>query len=369
MKTIKIAEPYVDEEIVRLVAEVLRSRSLVSGRLVEEFERRLAEYLGSKHVVCVSSGTAALHLAFEALGVKGKKVVVPAFTFAASANTVILAGGKPVFADIDLETYNVDPASVEQVLDDECVAIEPVHLYGQSAPMDEVLSIARERNLFVVEDAAQAIGSTYHSKKVGTLGEAGCFSTYATKNLHTGEGGFVCTQDDGLAEKLRLLRNHGQSSRYNHVWIGLNYRMTEIQAAIGLPQLEKLEEFIARRRENAKILSEGLSKVDGIVTPVEKGWGRHVYHQYTVRLEASKVGPRNAFVERLRRLGIEAAVHYPRPVYLQPYYVERFGYRRGMCPNSELAAETVVSLPVHQSLTQEDLDRIVAAVRLAAGRA
>ncbi|PSN91674.1 hypothetical protein B9Q03_03550 [Candidatus Marsarchaeota G2 archaeon OSP_D] len=366
MENIKIADPYIDDEIVQGVTSVLRSGSLVSGRLVEEFEGRLADYLGVKHVVCVNSGTAALHVAFEALGVKNKKVIVSAFTFAASANTVILAGGQPVFADIDLDTYNVDPASIDGVVDDECVAVEPVHLYGQSAPMDGVISIARRRGLAVVEDAAQAIGSTYGSKMVGSFGLAGCFSTYATKNLHTAEGGFVATQDEGFAERLRLLRNHGQSSRYNHVGIGLNYRMTEIQAAIGLPQLARLEEFIRRRRENARMLNEGLARVDGVITPVEKGWGRHVYHQYTIRVEESKIGPRDRFIERLRRLGVEASVHYPRPVYLQPYYVEKYGYKKGLCPNSERAADTVVSLPVHPLLSQDKIERIVECVKQAA---
>ncbi|MEM0272569.1 MAG: DegT/DnrJ/EryC1/StrS family aminotransferase, partial [Thermoprotei archaeon] len=306
MENIKIAEPYVDEEIVKRVVDVLRSGSLVSGKLVEEFEEKLAKYLDSKHVVCVNSGTAALHIAFEALGVRGKKVVVPAFTFAASANTIVLAGGQPVFADIDIETYNIDPSSLDESIDDECVAIEPVHLYGQSAPMNEVVSIARRRGVAIIEDAAQAIGSTYGEKMVGTFGLAGCFSTYATKNLHTGEGGFVSTQDDVFADTLRLLRNHGQSSRYNHVGIGLNYRMTEIQAAIGLPQLARLEEFTRKRRENARMLNEALGGVDGIITPIEKGWGRHVYHQYTIRVDESKIGRRDAFVQRLRELGVEA---------------------------------------------------------------
>jgi perosamine synthetase len=366
LDTIRISRPYVDDEIIQRVVDVLKSRSLVAGKLVEEFEGKLAKYLGAAHVVCVNSGTAALHASFEALGVRGKKVVVPAFTFAASANAVVLSGGTPVFADIDLDTYNLDPTSLDGLLGDDCVAVEPVHLYGQSAPMDEIVGICRSRGVMLVEDAAQAIGSTYKGRMVGTFGIAGCFSTYATKNLHTAEGGFVATGDAEFAEKLRLLRNHGQKSRYNHVGVGFNYRMTELQAAIGLPQLDRLEDFVRRRRENAKMLNEGLSRIDGITTPVEKNWGRHVYHQYTIRVDESKIGPRDTFIQRLRELGVEASVHYPRPVYLQPFYVEKYGYREGLCPNSEAAARTVVSLPVHPDVGAEEIDRIVRCVKQAA---
>ncbi|PSO04687.1 hypothetical protein B9Q13_03950 [Candidatus Marsarchaeota G2 archaeon ECH_B_SAG-G16] len=364
MERIKIADPFIDEEVEQLVLQVLRSKRLVSGALVERFENELARYLSVKHVVALSSGTAALHLAFEALNVEGKEVVTSAFTFPASANAILYARAKPVFADIELETYNIDPASVEERVSEECVAIEPVHLYGHSAKMDDILSIAKRKGLFVVEDAAQAIGSTFRQSYVGTLGNVGCFSTYATKNLHTIEGGFVATQDAQIAKKVSMLRNHGQESKYTQLELGYNYRMTEVQAAIGLPQIKRLEELIELRRRNARLLNEGLEGIDGIVTPIEKKWSRHVYHQYTIRVEPQKLGiTRDKLAAKLLEKGIETSVHYPLPVYLQPYYVKRFGYKKGMCPNSELASQSVLSLPVHPSLKQEEIERIVNAIK------
>jgi perosamine synthetase len=359
-----MADPYIDSEIEESVIRILRSKKMVSGETVNQFEEELSKYIGVKHVVAVSSGTAALHVAFTAFNVVGKDVLTSAFSFAASANSVLLAGGKPVFADIELDTYNLDPSSVEERLTDECIAIEPVHLYGQTADMSRLIRVASKNNVVLIEDAAQAIGARHGSKMAGSLGLMGCFSTYATKNLHTMEGGFVATDDDFLAQKLRLLINHGQASRYNHVDIGYNYRMMEVQAAIGLPQMKKLESIIQKRRRNAKILTEGLQDLRGIVTPFEKDWGRHVYHQYTLRIEPRVIGiTREKFAQSLLKRGIESSVHYPTPIYLQPYYIERFKYRKGLCPNSELAAETVLSIPVHQSLTDEQLGRIVGSIR------
>ncbi len=364
MRKIKIADPYISAEIESNVVKVLRSKNLVGGETVSRFESRLKEYLGVKNALAVSNGTAALHIAFCALGIKGKKVVTSAFTFAASANAIVLAGGLPAFADISLEDYNLDSSSVEELMDDSVVALEPVHLYGQCADMDSVQKVAKQWGVSVVEDAAQAIGSTFRGQMAGSFGVMGCFSTYATKNLQTGEGGFITTNDSEIARSIELLRNHGQRGRYNHVGIGFNYRMTELQAAIGLPQMDKLEEFIAARRENARILTEGLGQLTGLTTPVERPEVRHVFHQYTILVNKAKapIG-RDKLAERLAAKGIETSVHYPLPVYLQPYYVSKYGYRRGTCPNSEYVASSVLSLPVHQSLSPDDLDIIVRTVR------
>lgn len=352
-----------DSEIEEAVLSVLRSRRLVSGEMVERFERALAEYTGSRFAVAVNSGTAALHLAFLALGVTGHSVITSAFTFAASANSVLYVGARPVFADISLEDYNLDPASVEERLSEDTVAIEPVHLYGQPAKMDELSRISEKAGVALVEDAAQAIGASVNGKKVGTFGVMGCFSTYATKNLHTAEGGFITTNNQALAERLRRLRSHGQSSRYNHIELGMNYRMTELQAAIGLPQLGKLDLLNQKRRENATILTELLSDVEGIVTPVERKGCVHVYHQYTIRVEKRFGSSRDRLAAELAKMGIETGVHYPKPVYLQPYYIERFGYTKGLCPNSEIAAESCLSLPIHPSLKPEELERIAKGIK------
>lgn len=366
MRLIKISEPYVDGLIERSVLSVVRSRKFVMGETVEAFEKGLAKYLGSRNVVAVSNGTAALHISMIAGSMNKGKVLVPAFTFAASANSVLLAGGSPVFVDIDIDTYNIDVDDAAQKLDPQCVGIEPVHLYGMPAPMPTIQKFAQENGLTVVEDSAQALGASCAGRKVGTFGLMGCFSTYPTKNLHTAEGGFVSTDSDEIANRLRLLRNHGQESRYNHVELGFNYRMTELQAAIGLPQLAKIEDFTAIRRRNAAILSEGLEGVDGLVLPYVRRGFRHVFHQYTIRVDPKNSGmSRDKLAQKLKARGIETAVHYPKPVYLQPYYVNRFGYRSGLCPNSELAAKTVLSLPVHQGLSEEDVHEVVKSVKLA----
>ncbi|MEM3670134.1 MAG: DegT/DnrJ/EryC1/StrS family aminotransferase [Thermoprotei archaeon] len=364
MKRIKIADPYIDGLIENSVLSVLRGKNLVMGSAVEAFEKGLASYLKVKHVVAVSSGTAALHTAFVAAKLGRGKVLVPAFTFAASANTVLLAGYTPVFVDIDLETYNMNPEDAAEKLDQDCKAIEPVHLYGMPADMPSIQRIASANHLQIIEDCAQSLGAICMGKMTGTFGSMGCFSTYPTKNLHTGEGGFVSTDDDELDKTLRLLRNHGQESRYNHVELGFNYRMTELQAAIGIPQISKLEEFTQIRRRNAAILSEGLENLDGLYVPVERKGYRHVYHQYTIRVDP-KHSPmkRDKLSKRLLESGIETSVHYPKPVYLQPYYRKTFGYRPGMCPNSEIAAETVLSLPVHPGVSEEDAYYIVKSIK------
>ena len=360
-----IAEPDIGEEEIKAVVDVLKSRWLAHGPIVEEFERRFAEYVGARHAVAVVNGTAALKTLLWSLGIReGDEVIVPCFTFFATASTVIMVGAKPVFADIELKTYNVDPESVLERITPRTKAIVVVHLYGHPANMRVLREIAEDFNLILVEDAAQAHGARTPEGSVGGLGDGAAFSFYATKNMTTGEGGMITTNRDDVAELARLYRDHGQASKYVHVVLGENFRMTSIQAAIGLVQLARLEDMIAKRRRNASILNEAL-KGTGLLLPVEKPGYRHVYHQYVVRVDPEKTGvSRDRLAEELRGRGVGVAIHYPKPLPDQPLF-RALGYppASAICPNALLASRQVLSLPVHSRLSVEQVRCIGEAVK------
>lgn len=363
--SIQLAIPYHSRKIEEAVISVLRSGRLISGPVVADFEAKVADYLGVKHVITVSSGTAALHLAFMVLGVgPGDEIITTPFSFVSSVNAILYCGATPVFADIDPHTFNIDPKQLEALITPRTVGIEPVHLYGQPAEMDEILSIARRHNLFVVEDAAQSIGAIYKGRKIGSIGDLSCFSTYCTKNLHTMEGGFITTNDDELARKLRIMRNVGQDGKYNHVMPGYNYRMTEVQAAIGREQLPLIEDFTQKRIQNATFLSEGLADLPGIITPYFPPYVRHAFHQYTIRVIEEEAGiSRDELAQTLKAAGIETAVHYPRPIYEQPYYAGHRPSASCICPTTERVRDEILSLPVHPALSAADLTYIVETIR------
>lgn len=357
---IKISAPSVGEEEIEAVTEVLRSGYLAYGPVAKEFEKEFARYVGVKHALAVVNGTIALYTTLKALGVgPGDEVVVPDFTFFATASMVVAAGARPVFADIELTTYGMDPSSLERVITERTKAVIVVHLYGHPARFDEIAGIAREAGAYVIEDCAQAHGAEYYGKKVGSLGDASAFSFYATKNMTMGEGGAVLTDSDEVAERADLLRNHGQVGRYNHVTIGWNFRITNIQAAIGLAQLRKLDKMNERRREIAKRYDEELSLIDEIRTPSEAPWAKHVYHLYTVWVEDDV--DRDRLAEHLRSKGIQVAVHYPKPLHLQPALTEYS--RPGCCPVAEAASRHVLSLPMHPLLTDEEVEAVIGAVK------
>lgn len=362
--TIKINEPFIGKEEIEAVVNVLKSGVLTDkgsmGPKVLEFERAFAKYLGARHAVAVCSGTAALHSALLACGVvPGDEVIVPAFTFASTAGAVLLAGAKPIFADIDKDTYNIRPENIERVVTRKTKAIIPVHLYGLPSDMGPIIDLARARGIMVIEDAAQAHGATYNGKMVGTLGELACFSFYAGKNITTGEGGMVTTNDDDLAETIRALRTHGEAKPYWVTRIGHNYRMTELEAAIGTVQLGRLPGFLERRRKNAELLTERFSTFGKIILPIEPEDRRHAWYLYTVRLRGANAGKRNKVVERLRAKNVEASVYYETPIHLMPLYREFLGYKRGMYQEAEKASRQVFSLPVHPNLSPEDIEHIV----------
>ena len=365
LKTIPIAAPQIGEEERNAVLAVLESGQLAQGPVVEAFESEFAAWCGARHAVAVNSGTAALHLLLLAHGIKeGDEVITTPFTFVASANAALFVGARPVFVDIESDTYCLDPSRVEAAITPKTRAIVPVDLYGQAAQVPELRAIAERHGLVLIEDACQAHGAAIGARKAGALGVSASFSFYPTKNMTTAEGGMVTTDDPDVAAKVGVLRQHGASHRYHHDVLGYNFRLTDIAAAIGRAQLAKLDRFNEIRRRNASVLDEGLAGIPGVVTPRERRGYRHVYHQYTVRIEHN----RDRFQERLRELGVGSAVHYAVPVHRQPLYVE-LGYGDVSMPASEAAASQVLSLPVHPGVTESDLDRIIDSVRKVAATA
>jgi len=365
LKTIPVASPQMEDEEKQAVMAVLDSGQLAQGPVTEAFEREFAQWCGVTHAVALSSGTAALHLLMLAHGIKeGDEVITSPFTFIASANAALFVGARPVFVDIEPDTYCLDPAKVEAAITPRTKALMPVDLYGHPAQVDELRRIADRHGLVLIEDACQAHGAAIGGRKAGALGVSATFSFYPTKNMTTGEGGMVTTDDPAVAEKVAVLRQHGAAHKYHHDVLGYNFRMTELAAAIGRAQLAKLDRFNERRRRNASLLDEGLAGIAGVATPKERAGYRHAYHQYTVRV----AGDRDRFQQRLGELGIGSAVHYAVPVHRQPLYLS-LGYGQVSMPESERAASQVLSIPVHQALTDGDLDRIVDAVRKVAASA
>ncbi|MFQ6087180.1 MAG: DegT/DnrJ/EryC1/StrS family aminotransferase [Candidatus Bathyarchaeia archaeon] len=360
---IPINAPQISEREIEMVTKVLKSGILTarvgSSSMVASFEQAYAKLVGAKHAVAVNSGTAALHMALLAAGVKPRdEVIVPSFTFVATAEAVVLCGAKPVFVDIDLQTYNVDEEKLRKAVNAKTRAVIPVDLYGLSADMQAISKIAKEHDLAVIEDAAQAHGASYRGKHPGYFADMACWSFYASKNMTTGEGGMITTNNDEYADTLRCMRSHGEKGEYVSIMLGHNYRMPEIQAAIGIAQLEKLPAFLERRRRNAQHLTEELGLVKRLTLPMEPEGYKHSWYLYTVRLHGSRA-ERDQAVEELRRRGIGATVYYSTPVHLMPYY--RHFATHGL-PETEKASEQVFSLPVHPGVTRQETDFIADSV-------
>lgn len=354
---ISIARPFVGKEEKEAVLKVLDSGALAQGKLVEEFEKNFAEFIGTKYAVATSSGTTALHLALLAAGIKeGDEIITTPFTFIASSTAILFCNAIPVFADADESTFNILPKEIERKISSKTKAILPVHLYGLSCAMDEIMEIADKHGLIVIEDACQAHGAEFNGKKAGSFGLAGCFSFYPTKNMTTGEGGIITTNSSELDEMARLLRQHGSRKRYYHEILGFNFRMTDISAAIGLNQLKKLDNLNERRIENAEFLSKNLSKLSGIIVPTVPKNCRHVFHQYTIRVAEQFPLSRDAVAEQLAKNEIGYSIFYPITVNRQPIFEkicsENF-------PVAEKLAQQVLSLPVHPLLEKDDLKKIV----------
>ena len=358
---IPINLPKIGEDEVQAVIKVLRSGMLTSGLgagpKVTEFEKNFAAFAGVTHAVAVNTGTAALHSAVVASGInQGDEVILPSFTFVATAEAVVLAGGKPVFTDIEAKTYNLSPTAVEKAITKKTRAILPVDLYGFSADMKIMREIAEKHGLALIEDAAQAHGATYAGKPAGSFADAACWSLYASKNITTGEGGIITTNNDQIDETLRLIRTHGEKAKYASLMLGNNYRMSEIQAAIGNVQLEKLPSFLAKRRQNAQKLTKILEKNSRLILPRESKDQQHSWYLYTARLKNGTETERNKIMEALKKKGIGAEVYYINPVHQMPFYRENF--RSTKLPETDEAAKQVFSLPIHPGVTTEQVDYI-----------
>lgn len=361
----------IEEDDIQAVIEVLKSDYLTTGPKIAEFEKSVAEYVGVKYAVAVSNGTAALHAACFAAGInEGDEVITTPLTFAASSNCVLYCGGTPVFADVDLTTYNIDAEDIKRKITDRTKAIIPVHLAGQPCDMDAIHKVAEEYGLIVIEDGAHALGSEYKGRKIGTLSDMTTFSFHPVKPITTGEGGMVVTNQEELYEKLILFRSHGITRDenfmtenqgpwfYQQLELGYNYRMTDIQCALGCSQMKKLDRFLHRRRELAKRYDEAFRDVPEIVTPYQlsntnSGW--HLYMIQTLKCD------RKQMFEDLRAKGIGVNVHYI-PVYSHPYY-RKHGYGDTCCPNAEQIYKHMISIPLHQGMTDEEQDYIIHAVK------
>jgi len=358
---IPIAKPLIAQEEIDGVVGVMRSGMIAEGPRVKEFEEAFSKYIGVDHAIAVNSGTAALHIALQARGIgKGDEVITTPFSFIATANSILYTGAKPVFADIEPDTFNIDPEDIKGKITHRTRAILPVDLYGHPAEMKAIMDMAEDYRMAVIEDACQAHGALYKGRKCGSF-DMGCFSFYPTKNMTSGEGGMITCSDGKLAEKARMIRSHGSKVRYYHEMLGYNMRITDIGAAIGLAQLNKVDSFNNKRIENAAYLSEQLKGIPGIVTPAVRQDCRHVFHQYTVRVTGDFPLSRDALAQELTKAGIGNSVFYPVPIHRQQIYQE-LGYN-SYHPKSEQAAKEVISLPVHPSIIKEDIDEIAKTIK------
>lgn len=359
-KLIRVSQPFIAEEEIKAVTDVLKSGILALGPKVKAFEEEFAKFIGVKHAIAVSNGTIALELILKGLRIsQGDEVIVPDFTFIATASAVMNVGAKPVFADIELDTYTIDVEDVRSKITKKTKAIIAVHLYGHPANLKALKEICEDHKIVLIEDAAQAHGAEIENKKVGSIGFAAAFSFYATKNLTTGEGGMITTNDDKLAKKIRLLRNHGQERKYYHILLGGNYRMSELQAAIGLAQLRKLNLMNSTRSKIASKYLKELSTLTWIKLPKVKPWAKHAWHLFVIWVKDDAPLNRDELHEYLRKKGIETAIHYPKPLHQQPLIRSLKLVKNKCCPNASKASKHVLSLPIHPNLRDEDVNYVI----------
>jgi perosamine synthetase len=358
VNTVSIACVKLSDQAIAAAVDVLRSGQLVAGAAVQAFEEQFASLIGVRYAIAVSSGTAALHLAYLAALQPGDEVLVPGFTHIATASMVHFAGGRPMLCDVDPRTFTLSLEDAAQKIGPKTAALAPVHLFGNACDVDGIRAFARRYKLKVIWDAAQAHGTRYRGADIGRFPDLVTYSFYPTKNVTSGEGGMIVTDDNGLYERCKLLRNHGQSRKYYHESFGFNYRMLEVSAAIGLEQLNQLSTFTQKRRRNALYLDQCFSTLDGIMTPFVEEGAEHSFHQYSILLDLRQFRcSRDEFVAALKSEGVEGAVHYPRALNQQPV----FGGQARL-PNCEWLSERIMSLPVHPMLSAADLEQVAGAV-------
>ena len=362
---IAISRIIISKEEENAVLEVLRSGNLVQGKKVEEFEKNFAKYIGTKYAIAVANGSIALHLAMLALNLKeGDTVITTPFSFIASTNAIFYVKAKPVFVDITND-YNIDASKIEEKITPKTRAILLVHLFGNPCDMDTIFKIARKYKLVVIEDAAQANGAEYKGKRIGSFGMVGCFSFYATKNMTTGgEGGMLTTNDDTMYKYLKMVRSHGSTIKYYHEFLGYNFRMTEMQAALGRLQLKKLDAMNRKRIANAVFYNKKLQNIPGIVIPRMSTSKKHVFHHYTLRITKEVPLTRDTFLKFLEKKGVGCSVHYPLPIHKQEEII-KMGYKHRL-PVAEQISHEVISIPVHPYLTVRELTYITSTILRAA---
>ncbi|MGD1835838.1 MAG: DegT/DnrJ/EryC1/StrS family aminotransferase [Nitrososphaeraceae archaeon] len=365
---IPINQPWLDtkekEEVIHVLdGGILTSASKHGGKQVQELELSLKEFLNVKHVIAVNSGTSALHASLLSINIQeGDEILLPSFTFVATANSVIAAGAKPVFVDINKTDYTMDINDLKNKITNKTKAIIPVHLYGHPSDMDEIIEIANNHSFSIIEDACQSLGSTYKNQQTGTIGKIGCFSMYASKVLTAGEGGAIATNDDNIADTLKMIRNHGMVEGYDTKILGLNLRLPELSAAIAKIQMRKFQDILKLRRKNAKILSdklnEYLKKYNDIVIPSETDIKKFNWYLYTIAFHDSSQGQkRDAIKKKLNENGFGAAIYYNPPVHMTPYYKKHFF--DNLLPNTEWASKNVLSLPCHPSISEYNVEKMV----------
>ena len=368
--------PDIGEDEIQAVVETLRSGWLTTGPKVRQFEEDFARYIGCRHAVALNSGTAALHLALEAVGIKaGDEVLVPTLTFAATAAVVLHLQAKPRLVDCRPETLNLDPDQIERAITAKTRAIIPVHISGLPCEMGRILEIAKAHNLRVIEDAAHALPARFQEQRVGTIGDITCFSFYATKTITTGEGGMATTENPEWAERMRIMGLHGISKDawkrytaegswyYEILSPGYKYNLTDLAAAIGIQQLKKCDQFWQARRHIAALYTEGFQDMPEITTPALAREGQHAWHLYILQLNLERLRiSRNEFVELLKQYQIGTSVHFI-PLHLHPYYRETFGYRPQDLPQASAAFERIVSLPLYPKMTEAQVQHVISAVR------
>jgi dTDP-4-amino-4,6-dideoxygalactose transaminase len=370
------ALPMFDDEEISEVADTIKSNWVSKGPKTIQFEKKFAEYVGAKHAIATNSCTAALHTALAAKGIgEGDEVITTPLTFAATANVIVHTGAKPVFADIDPFSYNIDANEIEKKITENTKAVIPVHFAGQACDMDKIMELADKYRLFVLEDAAHAIFTRYKGKMVGSIGDATAFSFYATKNLSTGEGGMLTTDDDVLADKAKIISLHGLSRNawtryekggtwyYEVLFPGFKYNMTDIQASLGIHQLSKLEQMQSTREEYAWIYNKAFEDMKEITIPQVQAANRHAWHLYVIRVNEEFLQiDRDRFIEELARLNVGTSVHFI-PVHLHPYYREKYGCREGDCPVSESIYKSLISLPLYPKMDKKDVEYVADAVK------
>ena len=356
---IPLAQPDIGEEEIRLVNEVLRSGWLSMGPKIEEFEERFADYIGTKHAIAVNSGTSGLHLCMNAIGIKkGDEVITSPFSFIASSNCIMFEGGKPVFVDIDPDTLNMDTERIEAAITKNTKAILPVHVFGQPCEMDAIMDIADDHDLAVVEDACEAIGAEYNGKKAGTFGNASVFAFYPNKQMTTGEGAMVVTDDDNIAELCRSLRNQGRSENaewLNHIRLGYNYRLDEMSCAMGIGQLNRIDELLDKRARVAEEYTRNLSGFENITTQYLDQNVKMSWFVYVVRV--SKEINRNKVMEYLKEHGVSCRPYFT-PIHLQPFYSEMFGYKESDFPICENVCDSTIALPFYGNMSKETIEQV-----------